>query len=149
MPSLWNESHRRRLVDRLARIRPDARARWGKFSAPQMLAHVNDAVRMSSGALVTTPKRTPLLRLPVVKHFVIYAMPWPKGVPTAAELLSRGDLAKWEEECAAFPGVLEAFADPHRDPRTAVHPAFGRLGRRAWGFLAYRHIDHHFRQFGG
>ena len=34
------------------------------------------------------------------------------------------------------------------DAEWQEHPAFGRLARRAWGVLAYRHLDHHLRQFG-
>ena len=29
-----------------------------------------------------------------------------------------------------------------------AHPAFGKLSPRAWGVLAWRHTDHHLRQFG-
>jgi hypothetical protein len=35
-------------------------------------------------------------------------------------------------------------ARPHWNP----HPAFGSLPNWEWGRLMYRHIDHHFRQFG-
>ena len=31
----------------------------------------------------------------------------------------------------------------------ATHPFFGSMTRPSWGILAYRHFDHHFRQFGG
>jgi hypothetical protein len=35
-----------------------------------------------------------------------------------------------------------------RDFEWPEHPAFGRMSRRVWGVLGYRHLDHHFRQFG-
>jgi hypothetical protein len=41
----------------------------------------------------------------------------------------------------------EAGTQP-RGFRWAAHPAFGRMSHRAWGVLGYRHLDHHFRQFG-
>ncbi|MGH9801334.1 MAG: DUF1569 domain-containing protein, partial [Blastocatellia bacterium] len=28
------------------------------------------------------------------------------------------------------------------------HPAFGKLSTKDWGALTYKHMDHHFRQFG-
>jgi hypothetical protein len=148
MPSLWQEPSRRRLVDRLGRLKPDAARRWGRMSCPQMLAHVNDGLRMAIGELPAKPRRGPLRRTPL-KQLAIYVMPWPKGVPTAPELLARIDGAQWEAEVAAFPGLLARFAARAAEKNWPDHPAFGRMSRRDWGFLQYRHIDHHFRQFGG
>ena len=148
MKTLWNARDRESLLARVERLRPDAPARWGRFTAPKMLAHVNDALRMSSGTLPTSLKRTPL-RFPVLKHAAVYFAPWPKGVPTAPELLSRGETAEWEAERAAFPIAVAGFVGRPKDATLPLHPAFWRLSRRAWGRLAWRHIDHHFRQFGG
>ena len=148
MKTLWNPRDRESLFDRLDRLGPDARPLWGRFTAPKMLAHVNDALRMSAGALPTTFKRTPL-RFPVVKHLLVYVAPWPKGVPTARELLERGDAASWEAERKAFPAAVEALVKRDAKAPSPVHPAFGELSHRAWGRLAWRHVDHHFRQFGG
>lgn len=148
MKSLWNARDRESLLARLERLTPDSPARWGRFTAPKMLAHLNDAMRMSAGTLKTSLKRSPA-RFPVVKQAFVYFAPWPKGVPTVPELLSRGDRALWDEEVAAFPGTMEAFVNRPADAPLPLHPAFWRLSRRAWGRLAWRHADHHFRQFGG
>ena len=148
MRTLWNRRDRDEILARLRRLGPDSPARWGSFTATKMLSHVNDALRMSSGTLKTSLKRTPL-RFPVVKHAAVYFAPWPKGVPTAPELLSRGSHAEWEVESAAFPLAVDGFVNRPKDAELPLHPAFWRLSRRAWGRLAWRHIDHHFRQFGG
>jgi hypothetical protein len=103
---------------------------------------------MSSGTLETSLKRTPL-RFPVVKHAAVYFAPWPRSVPTAPELLARGKHAEWEVESAAFPLAVDGFVNRPKDAALPLHPAFWRLSRHAWGRLAWRHIDHHFRQFGG
>ncbi|MGH9441579.1 MAG: hypothetical protein ACRD16_04850 [Thermoanaerobaculia bacterium] len=148
MKSLWNERNREGLLARLEKLGPDAKARWGKFTAPKMLAHVNDALRMASGQLPVRFKKTPL-RFPIVKQLLVYFVPWPRGAPTAPELLRRGDRAQWDGEREAFPRILAAFAGTRRGSPLPAHPVFGRLSHRAWGRLAWRHVDHHFRQFGG
>jgi hypothetical protein len=147
MPTLWRPDARARLCARLAALRPDAPSRWGKMNSPQMLAHVNDALRMATGELPVAPRKL-LVRFPPLKQLMIYVVPFPKGVPTARELLARIDQAQFAQEAAAFPGELEKFASRPADARLPAHPAFGPLTRRAWGVLAYRHVDHHFRQFG-
>jgi hypothetical protein len=147
MRSLWQEPSRQDLAERLARLTPDTAARWGRMSCPQMLAHINDGLRMAMGELATKRKPGPL-RYPPLKQFVVYVAPWPRGAPTAPELLARIDHAKWETETASFPVLLARFAARGAEPQWPPHPAFGRLSRRAWGVLQYRHIDHHLRQFG-
>lgn len=148
MKTLWNARDREGLLARLDRLSPDAAPQWGKFTATKMLAHVNDAMRMSAGTLETSLKKTPV-RYPVVKQFAVYLMPWPKGVPTAPELLERGGRAEWDAERAEFPRVVDGFVNRPEDAKLPLHPAFWKLSRRAWGRLAWRHVDHHFRQFGG
>jgi hypothetical protein len=147
MSSLWQPEARSRLLKRLAELRPDAPRRWGRMTCPQMLAHVNDALRMAIGELATTPRPGPM-RYPPLKQLIVYVLPIPKGVPTARELLGRIDRAQWEQEAAVFPSLLERFASRPAGASLPAHPAFGALSRRAWGVLAYRHVDHHFTQFG-
>lgn len=147
MPSLWQPEARSRLLMRLAELRPDAPRRWGRMTCPQMLAHVNDALRMAIGDLATAPRPGPMRYSPL-KQLIIYVLPIPKGVPTARELLGRIDRAQWEQEAAVFPSLLERFASRPAAASLPGHPAFGALSRRAWGVLAYRHVDHHFTQFG-
>ena len=147
MPSLWQSDARSGLLARLSRLGPDTPPRWGRMTCPQMLAHLNDASRMATGELPTAPRRGPMRHFPL-KQFIVYVMPIPKGVPTARELLARIDRAQFEQEVAAFPASLGRFASRPPDAPMPAHPAFGVLSRRAWGVLAHRHIDHHFRQFG-
>jgi hypothetical protein len=146
-PSLWDEAPRRELLERLARIARDARQRWGRMNAPQMLTHVNDQFRMALGDLPTVPKRMPI-RYPPLNTLFAYVLPWPKGSPTAPELLARIDQSTWPIEVDTFATLLHRFATLPAGAAWPVHPVFGRLSRRAWGLLGYRHTDHHFRQFG-
>jgi len=145
-PSLWDEGPRRELLERLSRLTGDARPRWGRMNAPQMLTHVNDQFRMALGDLPTAPKRMPI-RYPPLNHLFAYVLPWPKGVPTAPELLARIDQSTWPIEVATFATLLQRFATRPEGVAWPLHPAFGRLSRRAWGLLGYRHTDHHLRQF--
>jgi hypothetical protein len=46
------------LVGRARRLSPDARPRWGRLNAHQILSHVGDVVRLVLGDIPTRP-RTP------------------------------------------------------------------------------------------
>jgi hypothetical protein len=143
--SLSDARARQELIDRLERLSPEAKPLWGKMSAPQMLAHLADWMLMAKGELKTAPKNR-ALSFPPLKQLAIFWLPFPKGVPTAPELLSRKPLA-WTVERAAVRQHVLSFEtlDPAAWPE---HPVFGVMTPRAWCVLGYRHTDHHLRQFG-
>ena len=147
MPTFWDAAAREEFCQRVARLRPDTPARWGKFDAPQMVAHLNDAMRMASGELPIPPRKTPLRYWPIRK-LVIYVLPFPKGAPTAPQLLARCEAADLATEQAAFRALAERVAAKPSTDAWPHHPAFGALTHADWGVLAYRHTDHHLRQFG-
>jgi hypothetical protein len=143
--SVWNPHTRRDLLERLERLAPDTRPRWGKMNAAQMVAHLTNWARMADGELSTKEMRLPLRYTPL-KQIVIYWLPFPKGVPTAPELIA-GEPEDWAKGTAALREHIGSF-DTDSKTEWPMHPAFGKLTPRAWGVLCYRHIDHHFRQFG-
>ena len=146
MRSLWRARDRQALHARVARLSAAAPPRWGRMTAPQMVSHLVESLRMATGELPVAPKRGPL-RYPVVKHLIVYLIPFPKGVPTAPELVSRVP-SDWPSDVRALSAAMEGCASRAATDRWPDHPAFGRLSHRAWGVLIYRHMDHHLRQFG-
>jgi hypothetical protein len=147
MPTFWDAATRTDICRRVDRLTADHKPLWGRMNAAQMLAHVNDAMRMAAGELPTAPKNTPLRRWPL-KQLVIFVLPWPKGVPTAPELLARIDGADLQAEQALFKAIASRLAAKPAADTWPAHPAFGPMTHRAWGVLEFRHADHHLRQFG-
>ncbi|HEV7389824.1 MAG TPA: DUF1569 domain-containing protein [Gemmatimonadaceae bacterium] len=145
--TLWNVESRRELLDRLGRVKPDAAPLWGRMNAGQMMAHLVGWMKMANGELKTAPLNRPLRYAPL-KQMIIYWLPWPKGVPTAPELLAK-EQCDFAGEQAAFRRYMEAYErTPDRTVVWPEHPAFGNLTTNEWGVLGYRHTDHHLRQFG-
>jgi hypothetical protein len=146
MKSIWQDEARRELTDRVGSLTPDRRAGWGTFSAPKMVCHLADALNMAMGDLKVAPKRRPI-RYPPLKQLIIYAAPFPKGTPTAPELLMRQP-REWVNDVADVQDLLARAGSARTTDTWPDHPAFGKLSKRAWGVLIYRHMDHHLRQFG-
>ena len=146
MKSLHSEIERRVLNERVRRLRPDTVALWGKMNAPQMVAHLTNALRMATGELPVRGKRHPARLFPL-KQLLIYVLPMPKNLPTAKELIERAP-EPFNGEMEAFSAAVRDFGARPRDFAWPPHPLFGAMSRRSWGVLAYRHCDHHLRQFG-
>jgi hypothetical protein len=111
-----------------------------------MLAHVNDGFSLAYGTLVTR-RRATWLRIPPINYLVACLLPFPRNAPTPRELITRLP-DEWEVEVARLHDNIGTFGDRARNHRWPEHPLFGRLPSGAWGLLGYRHVDHHFRQFG-
>ncbi len=144
MPSLYDADRRTELVARLAHLTPDRAARWGRFTAPQMVTHVIEALRMATGELHVPPHPLPLQFL--LRPLMIHVLPFPKGAPTARQLLARVP-ASWADDVATLRACIEAVRAPAPGTPLPAHPAFGPMSARDWGALMYKHTDHHFRQF--
>jgi hypothetical protein len=156
MQSLLTTECRELLWQRTRSLRPDTPARWGQFTAPRMLAHMIQSLRMTSGHLAIPPEPAPwLLSHAPLKHLLIYVVPFPRGMSTFPELLAREvadeqslSADAWNDEQQVFRDSLDAVGA--MDPAGAWpdHGAFGPLTGRQWGVLQFRHLDHHLRQFG-
>jgi hypothetical protein len=144
--SLTNAASRKELLARLAQLRPEASPLWGKMTAPQMLAHLADWMLMASGDLQVASKKV-VLRYTPFKQLAMYWLPFPKGVPTAPELLARTP-SEWGTETALVSERVQSFESLSHKSQWPDHPVFGKMTARSWSVFAYRHMDHHLRQFG-
>ncbi len=147
MRSLWNPNAADEMLARLDRLTPDSKAVWGRFSCTDMVAHLNESMRMALGDIVPASKRIPIRFFPL-KQLIIYVVPFPKGAPTAPELIARSGRAVWADEVKTFGELMARLAARSGDANWPSHPAFGSMNRRSWGVLGYKHLSHHFTQFG-
>ena len=146
MPTLRTEARRKELVERLARVTPESKARWGRFDAPRMMCHLGDALEEALGRR-TVPRQGPaMLRHFPVKHLAIYVVPMPKGAKAPRELLAEapGDFETNRRRVAE--GIEQLAALPRGNGPD--HFLFGRMTQEHWNALEWKHIDHHLRQFG-
>lgn len=135
------------LIARLNRLTPEAKGQWGRMSAHGMLCHVADValgIRMLPGA-PARPRKA--LRAFVGLHT---PLPWPKGIRTPARADQEKDGTRPSEfaaDRARAIAAIEAQAAA-KGGWPEYHPIFGKLTGWEWRRFAWRHTDHHLRQFG-
>lgn len=147
MPSLADAATRTAIIARVNALQPDTTPKWGKMNAPQMMAHCADALRMAYGDLPCAPKDVPIARIGVVKWLILNVLPFPKGSPTAKELISRAP-SEWGAERGEFLALIERFEKEKARVAWPAHPLFGPMSGTEWGVLAAKHLHHHLTQFG-
>lgn len=147
MKSLFQPDARAELASRLSRLTPHSERRWGRMTAPQMLAHIADQLRMGLGEIAPGQPNGPLSRWPM-NALIIHWLPWPKGRAQGPPEAFTSTPSAWEADVAAVIGLLERFGTIDPGAEWPVSSVFGRLSGRDWAVLSYRHLDHHLRQFG-
>jgi hypothetical protein len=146
MATFLDDRDRAQLMARLDALTAGSQPRWGKFTVVGMLCHLRESARMASGELPVPDSGKRAFRMFPLKHLILHVFPFPKSAPTSPLLLatSHEDFDKTMRELkTALEGFLHA-----KDDATPRHPLFGPLTRKEWGALAYKHTDHHLRQFG-
>ncbi len=146
MKTIFDTQVRKALIERITQLNTNKVSQWGKMNIYQMINHCILWDEMAQSKRVH--KRTLLGKLfgkMALLEFVGDESPFRKNVPTISELKikeTNGDIDELKEN---WIHSIEAYKDCEA---TFVHPFFGNLNKDQLGVLAYKHNDHHLRQFG-
>lgn len=147
MKSVFDASTRKELTGRINSLTPENKAQWGKMNVYQMVRHCTRCDDMYLGTLPI--KRVFIGRLIggiFLKKFLKDDRPFDKNAPTSPLLTTGQEAGDLEEQKKEWVKRIVQFAG-YNNPRF-VHPFFGPMTKEQVGFLAYKHEDHHLRQFG-
>ena len=151
MKTVADPSVLRSLIDRLGALTPQTERRWGSMSAHEMLCHLGDACEM---VLRVRPRIKPVAirRRPLFKWVALWTpIRAPRGIQTNPEQDPRRAGTRpsaFESDRRRIVSALQGIATA---PVSTLEPAHGMLGvmsTRDWQRWAYKHTDHHLRQFG-
>jgi Protein of unknown function (DUF1569) len=145
--SILNEADRTAICQRIGTVTSAAVPHWGRMDAKAMLNHLRLSALMALGELPVACKSKRAFQVFPIKHLILHVVPFPKGAPTAPELLVPG-AAPVDAIRSELVSLVERIGAGPREGDGAVHPLFGRLSFREWGVATYKHTDHHLRQFG-
>lgn len=149
--SLFTPAVRTEMRERLDRLLPGTRPRWGKLDAPRLLCHLADSLRISLGEIDAGPHQPGFMSSRLGRWLVIDGpMPWPKGIAVPEAFFSTPvEPSQFERDRMVLHDLIERFArGSSAETRWGVSPNFGALSPDQWARLNARHLDHHFRQFG-
>ncbi|HXB31279.1 MAG TPA: DUF1569 domain-containing protein [Puia sp.] len=145
MKSIFDESTTDELIRRISMLNENSKAQWGKMDVYQMIKHCTLWEEMITGKMKT--KRMFLGRLfgkMALKNMIKDEKPVKRNMPTVpgfnikdhGEVLSEKN--KW---------ITMVKEHAHFSNTGFIHPFFGKMTKEQIGLLAYKHTDHHLRQF--
>ena len=150
--NLSNSEQVTELERRLGALRPDSPRQWGRMSPHQAVCHLSDSLRVFLGEAPVPPRRDNWFTRNVIRCIALHTpLAWPHGTQTVQgldQVAGEGTpSAKFETDREEYLRLQERFAALGGLPPVSAHPIFGPLNREEWMVWAYRHADHHLRQF--
>jgi len=149
MESIFEKKIHQELLSRLDNLFKDHQAKWGKMNVCQMLKHCQKAILVAFGEETIEPPNA-LVRfvLGFMKPVLYNDKAWKQGLPTAKEfiIVETDDFLDERHKLKAL--ITRFYQSQHVFEPSKKHPVFGKLKAWMWGRWAYKHLDHHFKQFG-
>jgi hypothetical protein len=147
MKTIFDKATEAELISRINLLSEDSKAQWGKMNVHQMINH---CILADEHYLGTRPySRTFLGRIigPLaLKQLLKDESPMGRNAPTRPELKIAETTGNLDDEKKQWAGLIkdyEKFSSPE-----FIHWFFGKMTKEQVGQLAYKHNDHHLRQFG-
>ena len=146
MKSIFDKTTRDELIGRINNLNENSTAQWGKMNISQMIKHCILCEEMYLGK--KNYKRAFMGRLfgrMALKNLLKNEKPLQRNAPTSADFKIKGTDGNVSSEKRKWIALVEEYE--HFSNDDFVHWFFGRMTKEQVGHFAYKHSDHHLRQF--
>lgn len=145
MKTVFDKGTREELVQRINMVDESAKPLWGKMNVYQMLRHCVLFEEMMHGK--TIYRRVFLGRIfgrAGLKN-MLKDEPMKRNEHTGAAFKIKETAGDIQAEKQKWITLIEAYG--HFANEGFVHSFFGKMSNEQVGYFAYKHTDHHLRQF--
>lgn len=147
MKSIFDIHTTNELIERIETLTPASKSLWGNMNVYQMVNHCTRCEDMYLGKIKV--KRAFIGRIMgrfILKQILKDEKPFSKNSPTSMELKTPDETGNLEARKTEWINRIKQYQTyTHQH---LVHSFFGSLTKEQIGYLDYKHIDHHLRQFG-
>jgi Protein of unknown function (DUF1569) len=150
MKTIFDKATRDELIARINQLDENAAAQWGKMNIYQMIKHCTRWDEWVLGKNKDHYKQALIGRLfgkMALKSLTKDEQPLRRNTPTLGLLKvseKTGNVAAEKRNWVAVIRDYQNYSNPD-----FIHSFFGKMTKEQIGLLAYKHIDHHLRQFNG
>lgn len=146
MKTVFDQATRDEIIRRINSLTENSGRQWGKMNVLQMIKHCNGFEELVQGN--EHHKRAFVGRIfgkMALKNVLKDEAPLRKNSPTLPSLKTsnNGDLQSEKEKWISRINDYNNFSK-----NEFMHPFFGKMTKEQTGYFAYKHSDHHLRQFG-
>ncbi|HEY9260182.1 DUF1569 domain-containing protein [Chitinophaga sp.] len=148
MKSIFDHPTRTELIDRINALNEHSKAQWGKMDVWQMTKHCTIWFEWIIGKNNPTYKQELLGKIfgkMALKSNTKDDKPMQKNMPAGKQAVREkgGDVEQQKKIWINLVAACEHYSNP-----AFIHDFFGKMTTEQIGVFAYKHADHHLRQFG-
>lgn len=144
MKSILNKDDYQNIVNRINKLTPETKPKWGKMNSAQVLAHMSEVQEVQNGKpLEGTPWFVKVFFKGMIKKMVFSQTPYKPNTQTHPQYIVSSP-QEFEEQKERF---LKALEFMHKENPPLNHPLFGKVNDEDKGWSCYKHHDHHLKQF--
>jgi len=150
MKTIFDAKVREELVARINGLDERSPAKWGKMNLRQMLKHCvlfDEWVQGVNAPLYKQSFLGLLFGKMALKSALKDDKPMARNMPAGAGFAVRDDSGETCRHKARWAELISGYGR-YSNP-AFIHDFFGRMSEEQIGRFAYKHADHHLRQFGG
>jgi hypothetical protein len=147
MKTIFDPAVRSELIGRVSKLSAKSEKKFGSMRPDQGIHHINIVLQAYLGEVKTVPPSNKFIAT-LMKLFTFSPLPIPPEKGRTAPPFVAGSSYSIETEKARFPGLIERVAGQRDLKEWPISPVFGKLSGDQYGKLAYKHTDHHLKQFG-
>ena len=149
MKTIFDKTTRDELIDRISTLTESSTAQWGKMSVYQMTKHCTIWDEWVLGTKNPTYKQEFLglvFGKRALKSIMKVDKPLKKNIPTSSAFTVKENDGDVEAQKKIWMNLIAEYAQ-FSNP-DFIHDFFGKMTKEEIGVFAYKHSDHHLRQFG-
>jgi hypothetical protein len=149
LPSIFDPKTTQATLERLSKISAQSKPQWGKMNAAQMLAHLNVSYDLAYDRIQSNHNLFSKLILKLfVKNIVTNEKPYAKNSRTGPEFIVADERDFEREKNLFIQNIKDTEGKGASYFEGKKSQGFGVLTAIEWNNQMYKHIDHHFHQFG-
>ena len=147
MKSSLDKWSRDELIARIDLLNENRTSEWGKMNVFQMIKHCILWEEMVFGN--EAYERVFIGRIfgkMALRSVLKDEKPLKRNTPTLPEFVIKEISGDINNEKIKWVAIIEHYEHFNQD--NFIHPFFGKMTKEQIGYMAYKHTDHHLRQFG-
>ena len=145
MKSIFDQNTYLELIKRVDNLNENSERQWGKMTVGQMAWHCQYPLKL--GIENKNEGNGNLFVRLFFKKSMYNDKFWRKNLPTSPALKTKEDKNITEEK-AILKQLITDFNACKTRTEWNPHSIFGKLTHEQWGKMQYKHLNHHFSQFG-
>lgn len=148
--SLFNENDLDEIKSRILSLNENSLRKWGKMTPAQMLRHCDRIIQISTGNVIL-PKINLLVKcigIITKKEMWLLNNGIPPDMPTFKCVVIKENCNFEKAREALFCTLEEFLLKAESNNLLTSHELFGKMTKKDWGFMQYKHLNHHLKQFG-